>query len=486
MIRERTYTMQVGSYRKHAYNGCCLHLAIQGDAFEFTTKATPVAGLVRTERYALPKRSCLRLQSGDIYLFVRPTAFNVFRVGWNLDADELKDAVAGKISEISDRHHTFYNRDRYYRLIMPAGSVGNMAGYFGCHATSEGRGWQLGLLNLHIGGVDIQVFEEKYGDTYYFIVDCLEKTSLETFRKLYRTFFVAYAFLFGKYYGKQGAILSYADTLMNVPQSLLYFTYGQQFSSGFPIYSSNFYPYIKPKPVKDDKGHIVDYDYSAGEKLKLNWFQEADAGKLCRLIYDQPGIARALDLYITTFAAPLEIMVPTYFIIMEHVTFSLSGKSKETPMILNDPKAVTLLQSLQSDMKRKLEALGKELISERPDKKAEIGKAIERIRGAIGNINRGSNNQKITGLFAKYGYELSDEEKKLLLVERNKFLHGDEIIVRPEVDISVLFHYCMRLQKLMALLILKEIGYEGYILNNAKIYESLSHKKLQEKIFVKI
>jgi len=44
----------------------------------------------------------------------------------------------------------------------------------------------------------------------------------------------------------------------------------------------------------------------------------------------------------------------------------------------------------------------------------------------------------------------------------------------------------MRLQKLIAILLLKEAGYSGYIINNAKVYQYISEKKLIKPIFVKI
>ena len=332
----------------------------------------------------------------------------------------------------------------------------------------------------------MQLFEISAFGQQCFMVDCLAKVTIEEFRQLYRSIFVAYAFLFGRYNVEKGMILSYKSLKMENPDSLLYYTCGLGYGVGFPIHTSNYVPYIKSKPIKDEHGRVIGVDSSAGKKLGLQPFPEADFDKLCNLIHSRKGINRALDLYISTFGAPVENAVPTYFVILEHITFSLSGKSEKRPLIVNDPALVATLKSLQDGMVKEIESLKKDCLRRHPEDKTNIKTDFDRIKVAVRNINRGSNNQKLIGLFEKYGYTLSLEEKELFQKTRNLFLHGDEVIVNPDMDINVLHYYCMKLQKLMAILILKEIGYKGYIVNNAKAHENSTRKKLRKDVFIKI
>ena len=74
-------------------------------------------------------------------------------------------------------------------------------------------------------------------------------------------------------------------------------------------------------------------------------------------------------------------------------------------------------------------------------------------------------------------------------IDRNKFLHGDDyskIEESYETEFKELFHISLRLQKLIAVLLLKQAGYSGYILNNAKIHDYITEKELSEEDFVKI
>jgi hypothetical protein len=91
--------------------------------------------------------------------------------------------------------------------------------------------------------------------------------------------------------------------------------------------------------------------------------------------------------------------------------------------------------------------------------------------------------------FKKIGYTLTKEEEDLILISRNKFLHGDNVFGSIEdfdLEFKYLFHISLRLQKLLAILLLKSTDFSGYILNNAKIYDYITEKKLKEYVFIKI
>ncbi len=485
LLKNKTFTVQVGYYRKHPLNGCQLNLKFSKKKFSFSMETAPQSGVISLERYKIPRKSYLILntQSLNNKIYVRPQAFIPMTIKVRGNTQQLRDIVGGRISEIATHSNRYYKQKHYFRLMLPAENSGNLND-FACDIFSEGKSWQRGLLKICINNNSVHFYEKKINNKYCFFVDCYNKITLNEFKKLYRSIFIALAFLTGQYFGKQGAIIGFQNIKMITPNSILYYTYGFDYTGGFPIYTTNFYPYIKPKKIKAPNGY-VNFDYSAGEKLKLQYFPEDLFAKLCDFIYTNKGISRALDLYISTFNAPLELAVPTYFILLEHITFTLSGKSQRQIQILTKKHEVTALEQIQKEAIKKLSTLKKNIDTSKEDM-AIVESNYSRVQTAITNINRGSNNQKLTELFDKYGYKLSKEEKDLLLQIRNKFLHGDEIVIEPDEGIGHLFHYCMRLQKLMAVLILKTIGYSGYILNNAKVYEAISKHVLKEKAFVKI
>lgn len=90
--------------------------------------------------------------------------------------------------------------------------------------------------------------------------------------------------------------------------------------------------------------------------------------------------------------------------------------------------------------------------------------------------NRCSNNNALKKPFSDYGILLSDDEIKVLK-ERNKFLHGTAIEYSTDVinDIENYMKKSRMMYFILYEIILKRIGYEGYILNIEKWKEIIDY-----------
>jgi hypothetical protein len=66
-------------------------------------------------------------------------------------------------------------------------------------------------------------------------------------------------------------------------------------------------------------------------------------------------------------------------------------------------------------------------------------------------------------------------------------LHGSTLDSKSiEEDFKELFYISLRLNFLIAVLILKKAGFEGRIINHAKLYDYITGKFVQEDVLIKI
>lgn len=108
--------------------------------------------------------------------------------------------------------------------------------------------------------------------------------------------------------------------------------------------------------------------------------------------------------------------------------------------------------------------------------------------------NLSQNNKRYESAFKNLDIELSIEERKCLN-KRNKFFHGRLVPFSMEINneedytnLELEYHYLsQRLFSLISKLILKNIGYNGYIINHVKLRDHLNREVLiKEDYFIKI
>lgn len=214
-------------------------------------------------------------------------------------------------------------------------------------------------------------------------------------------------------------------------------------------------------------------------------------GKLCELISSNYGILRGAILFVNNKSIGLELRIPALYVAIENITRVISGNNVATPRIITDAKIEAALKvAIKSSVKLINDIEKSHLPSGiSPDELKEYKAKFARITGKLHGLNRGSNNTKLTETFEKVGYALTAEEDELLNRKRNIFLHGEDFMSLQEEsdsEFKELFYISLKLQKLIAILLLKTSGYSGYILNNAKVHERITGRRISEPYFIKI
>jgi hypothetical protein len=105
----------------------------------------------------------------------------------------------------------------------------------------------------------------------------------------------------------------------------------------------------------------------------------------------------------------------------------------------------------------------------------------------INNLNQPTNRDSLIAPFTKLGYSLNSNEIKCI-DNRDRFLHGSLPVKSNDEDenFKELYFNSITIHKLIYILILKLIGFEGYIINYPKLHEEVTGKPLDESLFLKI
>ena len=77
-----------------------------------------------------------------------------------------------------------------------------------------------------------------------------------------------------------------------------------------------------------------------------------------------------------------------------------------------------------------------------------------------------TNADKLSKPFECIGYNLTESDKKNI-AKRNRFLHGNIVGHTHQESFDEILYTCMEIQKLCAVLLFRNAGFKGLIVNNA-------------------
>lgn len=173
----------------------------------------------------------------------------------------------------------------------------------------------------------------------------------------------------------------------------------------------------------------------------------------------------------------------------------------KTPPISRVPQMFVVLETLCEELnlkrvkveKENKQDMGFEILSKIKDK-IEI-EDLKVLTDIVENIDNKLTNNTVhfEQTLKNLGINCKNEEKKILS-KRNDFFHGRIIPNRYQIESEEEFislelkyeYYSLRLYVLISKIILKNIGFRGYLINYPKIFESDNGTKLNESYFEKL
>lgn len=357
----------------------------------------------------------------------------------------------------------FDSENSFYRYVLKAPGADILKYILSRGYCNEVLNFAFGFAGLSIDGNPINLYETKFDGEKYFIIDSSEKIDFKVFDEICHSIMIGYGFLSGNFHQDEVYFIKAEDkdftnitgvSYHQIRPSIL--THGM----ANPIYAFA-------------SGYTKDQELLTRYGFSFEVFNNELFSKLCSKIYLEPEYAALLLLIIESNTATLILKPAGYSVALEKITNIIAEENKGLKPIPNKK----ISQEFIAEVKK--------VLAQFKDRIEEVGNAdsMTILTKNIDGLNSPTNRDKLTKPFEIYNIELSEDEKKTI-GNRNSFLHGRALdIEEGSEEYLVIYMNSLRLNKMVNKLILKHIGFSGYVVNHLKHNERVFNEIIDEELF---
>lgn len=325
-------------------------------------------------------------------------------------------------------------------------------------------------LRIEINKKEYDVTQLKRDNDGYYIIECLQKQNYEEFSNA--CFSIQQA-------------LGFINCLMIGDEKFVFDELG-----GF-YYSNNIRPTIKSlyRPIITNPYSRLEIDRKTADilynKNKLKRVSSENLSRLVNKIYTEPEFSAAILVILEASSIRSLLIIPSSFaVIVEQLSSHLSTEESGLERPISDKKLQKkLIKELYIVIDENSKGLTNENILKLKRRLNEINKPT--------NKEHLTNNEKLSRPFEQLGIPLNIHDHNII-EHRNDLLHGNILIencasIRDENKTNLYLSYVSaKLFTLISKLILKSIGYNGYIYNQSKYLEKHMKIETTEEYFEKL
>ncbi|MEZ4806270.1 MAG: hypothetical protein R2815_02190 [Flavobacteriales bacterium] len=324
-------------------------------------------------------------------------------------------------------------------------------------------------LALSHGTFDMMIHH--HDEEHFLILDALQPCSLEELLHVSHDVALTLGYITGELAQTECFCFAYGSDAMDQWEHFSYHALRDSIKSSYAPVHANSYGYLSRDRREAERLHPL-----------LRAISFAEFSSLCDRVMSDDAFASHLLLIQESMAASLVAMPPGLCVALEglcRIATSQAKKAAEktkrvpgeaekkdpTQEILEAflPGARTLLEKLRSEVNKDV---------------------ISLIKKKLDNIGQPTNRAQLEAPFVELGFALNEEDVKAINA-RNRFLHGDVMLSKTEVDEAnrEAFYMALRLYCLLAVLILKPTGYDNRIVNYPRIHAEVYGKRIEEEHF---
>jgi hypothetical protein len=321
------------------------------------------------------------------------------------------------------------------------------------------------MINIPLDKGNVHVGEITYHKKKYLFLDFQYACAYD---EMYKTAFptiVALGLLSGFVCLDEAYCTAYSDKGYSNPIGMRYQSLVPSFKYHYSVFTTNMHIVMntiieKMFGTKHDcivKTYIERLQHQSEE---IKSFPSLVLGKLIQQFVDEEPLLRAAYMMINGSSMTLELQPSIISVVLETITSEL----EKTNNTAADNK---ISKNIWDNIRRRLDS-----IIEDSKQKGEINEKWSGIlKSKVQNINSLTNKSKLTAPFKFLGYNLSKEENSAI-DNRNFYLHGHIKTDMNKMDEAFddLQYNTLMLHRLCAILLLKNAGFEGHIINNVKLY----------------
>lgn len=333
------------------------------------------------------------------------------------------------------------------------------------HYSCAGTIYNYQCVRICTGEFQFDILQVKNGEKGYYVIDCLNEISFQTFGDYCFSIQQAIGYIMG--YMPGGEIFYFSD------RGTFYYTDRIR-----PAMQSMYYPiYTNPYQFKQlSEAETVYF------RTELKVMSSKDFSKLISWIYKDKRFSSVLMMMIESESVCSLLLVPSIFaIVLESLTKIMTFPfMKEERPIQNRE----LFKKISVEIEKIIDTYSSEVGSE--DDILKLKRRIPDLNKVI-RRNHLTNNEKLIQPFDLLGIKLTADDIHMI-EHRNDLLHGNTHMTEDEdmeeVEINRYMMYASgKFYTLVSSLILKYIGYNGYIINHAKVCEQQSGIETEEKLY---
>lgn len=322
--------------------------------------------------------------------------------------------------------------------------------------------WAFDCVRLSVNKNNYDITQYKNSDNSYFVIENLEATSLDTFEKDSYAIQQGIGFLIGYMPGGQNYIFSGENFVFRRLSR-------KSLKSIFHPVTSN--PYSKLH--KETK--IADEYYGKLKVISIGVISNF----ITQLRNNEDFSVAIIFLMEVTSLKSVVSMPGVFSVILESLANVIIIKQNKLEKLITDEQ---LFKKIQIDLNSVIDCYADKI-----PENAEI-----KIRRRINDLNkpinqkRLTNSEKLRAPFDQLKIKLSTEDE-LAIDFRNDLLHGNILMNNDtqreskEIDYKMLYASA-KLYTLLSKLILKNSGYNGYVINYGKLYSKTSNEDYFEEI----
>lgn len=371
-----------------------------------------------------------------------------------------RSSSSGSIHSICSINYERRRVKRYHRLIIPLRKSISFFFQIEHHEFSTLDYTSIECIRVNYETFYLDVFLYKNDDKKKFIIlDCPSKLNEEDFSEVAFSTLVTLGYVLGKFPQDEGYYFAYDRKEM---KDVVEF----KFSGLRPSVSSIYHP-VNSNPygfrVRGKKGEYL--------MRKLKPISSIQFSTLCRRVHAKPELRAALLLSIEASASSLLIMSTSMAVILESLTELYASENPNNFFIVKKGK---LSGSILKAIRQTVESHA-----------SELGEFKGLFLNKVNLLNQVPNRSKLILPFQLLQIKLNDDDM-YVIEKRNNLLHGNlDVGLKGDIDLSdkELHFIASKLYTLNSKLILKQAGYDGYIVNWPVHNKHVHGKKLAEEVF---
>lgn len=197
-----------------------------------------------------------------------------------------------------------------------------------------------------------------------------------------------------------------------------------------------------------------------------DWVQQDEFGCIVKMLYNNEDLARATLILIESSTVSLDYQGALCAVALETICSALEGPQDKSYMN-------------NAEWKKQVLPAFDDLINNFETNNIVSKEHAGNMRKKLNSLNMRTNKDKLLCPFAQRNYKISKYEKEVI-DNRNRFLHGHILGHCYKSSFQEIMYSCIELQKLCAILLFRESGFKGLVINNAVLLglkQAIEHKE---------